>query len=56
VFHVRKVRIAAKEGGAVEIAAGVLPGELVATAGSGLLLNELRRNDLGEGCACHSKK
>ena len=52
VFHVRKVRVGAKDGKHTEIIAGVLPGELVVTKGSGLLLTELLRADLGEGCAC----
>lgn len=56
VFHVRKVRIGARDEKTVEIAAGLLPGEVYVTRGSGLLLTELKRNDLGEGCACHSKK
>ncbi|MEZ6143799.1 MAG: efflux RND transporter periplasmic adaptor subunit [Zavarzinella sp.] len=56
VFHVRKVRIGAKDGKNTEIAAGLLPGELVVTKGSGLILTELLRSSLGEGCACHSKK
>lgn len=56
VFHVRKVRVGAKTLAATEVIAGVLPGELVVTQGSGLLLTELLRGDLGEGCACHSKK
>ena len=52
VFHVRKVRLGAKDEKNTEIIAGVLPGEWVATGGSGLLLNELLRDNLGEGCAC----
>jgi cobalt-zinc-cadmium efflux system membrane fusion protein len=54
VFHVRKVRVAAKDAKNAELV-GVLQGELVATKGSGLLLTELLRGSLGEGCACHSK-
>ena len=57
VFHVRKVRLGAKDEKQTEIIAGVLPGELVVTTGSGLLLTELLRGNLGEGCACcHPKK
>ena len=56
VFHVRKVRVGAKAGKNTELIAGVLPNELVVTKGSGLLLTELLRGSLGEGCACHSKK
>lgn len=55
VFHVRKVRAAAKDAKNTEVV-GVVQGELVATKGSGLLLTELLRGSLGEGCACHSKK
>jgi len=56
VFHVRKVRTGAKDEKNTEIIAGVLPGELIVTKGGGLLLTELLRGSLGEGCACHSKK
>jgi cobalt-zinc-cadmium efflux system membrane fusion protein len=53
VFYVRKVRPGAKDvtsGGPVtEIIAGVLPGELVATTGSGTLRSELLKNNLGAG-------
>jgi cobalt-zinc-cadmium efflux system membrane fusion protein len=53
VFHVRKVRPGAKdvtsEGRVTEIIAGVLPGELVATTGSGTLRSELLKNNLGAG-------
>ena len=56
VFHVRKVRVGARDDKKTEISAGILPGELVVTKGSGLILTELMRGSLGEGCACHSKK
>ena len=57
VFHVRKVRIEARGTRRhTEIIVGVLPGELVVTKGSGLLLTELLRGNLGEGGACHSKR
>jgi cobalt-zinc-cadmium efflux system membrane fusion protein len=49
VFHVRKVRIGARDAQNTEIIAGVLPGELVATKGSGTLRAELLKNNLGEG-------
>jgi membrane fusion protein, heavy metal efflux system len=55
LFHVRKVRVGAKDEKQTEVV-GVLPGEAVVTKGSGLLLTELLRGSLGEGCACHSKK
>ena len=54
VFHVRKVRVGAVAGDRTEVV-NVLPGELVVTAGSGLLLTELLSGNLGEGCACHAK-
>lgn len=52
LFHVRKVRVGVRCETTTEIIAGVLPGELVVTKGSGLMLNELLRSELGEGCAC----
>jgi membrane fusion protein, heavy metal efflux system len=53
VFHVRTVRLGASDEQNTEIIAGLLPGELVAAAGSGVLRTELLRANLGEGCACH---
>ena len=53
VFHVRQVRIGAKDDGFVELLAGVLPGEVIATKGSAVLLAQLQRSNLGAGCACH---
>jgi cobalt-zinc-cadmium efflux system membrane fusion protein len=55
-FSVRKVRIGIRDENQVEILAGLLPGELVVKQGSGLLLSELLKGSLGEGCACHAKK
>jgi cobalt-zinc-cadmium efflux system membrane fusion protein len=53
VFHVRKVRPGAADpalnGAVTEIAAGLLPGEVVATTNSGILRSELLKNDLGAG-------
>jgi cobalt-zinc-cadmium efflux system membrane fusion protein len=49
VFHVREVRVGVKDEQTVEVIAGVLPGELVATKGSGILRAELLRSNLGEG-------
>jgi cobalt-zinc-cadmium efflux system membrane fusion protein len=49
VFHVRTVRIGVRDGQNTEIIAGVLPGEVVATRGSGILLAELLKNNLGAG-------
>ena len=60
VFHVRTVRLGARAetpaGPVTEIAAGLLPGEVVAAAGSGTLRSELLKNNLGEGCACCAGK
>ena len=50
VFHVRTVRLGAKTEKFTEIIAGVLPGEVVAAQGSGVLRAELLKNNLGEGC------
>ena len=53
MFHVRTVRPGAEDvaaGGPVtEVAAGVLPGEWVAVANSGVLRSELLKNNLGAG-------
>jgi cobalt-zinc-cadmium efflux system membrane fusion protein len=49
VFHTRTVRPGATDGGVTEIIAGVLPGEVVVTKGSGVMRSELLKNSLGEG-------
>lgn len=49
VFHVRSVRPGVKNGPNTEILAGLLPGELVATKGSGILRSQLLKNNLGAG-------
>jgi cobalt-zinc-cadmium efflux system membrane fusion protein len=49
VFHVRTVRPGVQDEKSTEIIAGVLPGEVVATKGSGVLRSELLRNNLGAG-------
>lgn len=49
VFHTRTVRLGVRNGGVTEIIAGLLPGEVVATKGSGMLRTELLRANLGEG-------
>ncbi|MDR1960511.1 MAG: efflux RND transporter periplasmic adaptor subunit [Planctomycetaceae bacterium] len=49
-FHVRQVRIGAENGRNVELLAGVLPGEVIAAAGSNVLLAHLLRANLGAGC------
>jgi cobalt-zinc-cadmium efflux system membrane fusion protein len=52
VFHVRQVRTGARDDEFVELLAGVLPGEVVATSGSPALLAQLLRSSLGDGCGC----
>src|SRR5207302_4158931 len=49
VFHVRTVRPGARYQGNTEIIAGLLKGEMVAARGSGTLLAELLKANLGEG-------
>jgi cobalt-zinc-cadmium efflux system membrane fusion protein len=49
VFHVRTIRPGTRSEKFTEVAAGVLPGEVVATKGSGVLRAELLKNNLGEG-------
>lgn len=55
-FHVRQVRIGTRNGNNVELLAGALPGEVVATKGSNVLLAQLLRSSLGAGCGCHPQK
>jgi cobalt-zinc-cadmium efflux system membrane fusion protein len=50
IFHVRQVRLGAKSGRNIEILAGALPGEVVVTKGSNVMLSHLLRSNLGEGC------
>lgn len=52
-FHVRQVRLGASDGPFVELLAGVLPGEVIASKGSNVLLAQLLRSNLGAGCGCH---
>jgi cobalt-zinc-cadmium efflux system membrane fusion protein len=51
-FHVRKVRPGVKERDQVEIAAGVVAGEVVAAKNSVVLEAQLLKANLGEGCGC----
>ncbi|MGQ0633804.1 MAG: efflux RND transporter periplasmic adaptor subunit [Planctomycetaceae bacterium] len=54
LFHVRKVRLGARDEKHAEIIAGVLPGEIVATTGSAILRAQLLKSNLGAGCGhCH---
>lgn len=48
-FHPRKVRPGAKTDLVTEVIAGILPGELIASRGSGVLRSELLKNNLGAG-------
>jgi len=50
VFHIRTVRLGARNGKFTEVVAGILPGEVVAAKGSDVLRAELLKNSLGEGC------
>lgn len=52
-FHVRQVRVGARDEQHVELLAGVLPGEVVATVGSPVLMGQLLRSAFGSGCGCH---
>mgnify|MGYP003111380886 CR=1 FL=1 len=52
VFHVRSVRLGAVNGNRTEVLSGVLPGEVIATAGSDVLRAQLLKNNLGAGCDC----
>jgi cobalt-zinc-cadmium efflux system membrane fusion protein len=49
LFYPRPVRVGARTEDHVEILAGVLPGEIVVTKGSGVLRGELLKNNLGAG-------
>jgi len=49
-FHVRQVRIGARDDKQVELLAGALPGEVVATEGSNIVLAQLLRGSFGAGC------
>ncbi len=53
VYHVPQVRTGARDATHVELLAGVLPGEVVATKGSNVILSQLLRSNLGAGCSCH---
>ncbi len=52
VFHIRQVRVGAKSDQHVELLAGVLPGEVVATHGSAAMKAQLLKSSLGAGCGC----
>ena len=49
VFHTRMVRPGVTRGDTTEIIAGLLPGEVIVTKGSGILRAELLKGNLGAG-------
>ena len=49
VFHTRSVRPGVRMGDTTEMIAGLLPGEVVVTKGSGVLRAELLKGNLGAG-------
>jgi multidrug efflux pump subunit AcrA (membrane-fusion protein) len=51
-FVTRSVRPGVRKDGMVEIIAGVLPGEVIASKGSDVLRAQLLRSNLGAGCTC----
>lgn len=53
-FHIREVRLGAKDGNNTEVIAGLLPGEVVAAKNSMVLEAQLLKSNLGEGCGCCS--
>ncbi len=55
VFHVRSVRLGAVNGKFTEVISGLLPGEVIAVAGSDVLRAQLLKNNLGAGCDCCAK-
>jgi cobalt-zinc-cadmium efflux system membrane fusion protein len=50
IFQTRKVRLGAKDQAYTEVLGGVLPGEVVVTAGSHVLKSEILKSKLGAGC------
>lgn len=54
LFYARQVRTGARDAEYVELLAGALPDEVVATTGSASLLAQLLRGNLGAGCDCHN--
>jgi cobalt-zinc-cadmium efflux system membrane fusion protein len=49
IFHTRMVRPGVTNGDTTEVIAGLLPGEVVVTKGSGVLRAELLKGNLGAG-------
>jgi cobalt-zinc-cadmium efflux system membrane fusion protein len=52
-FHVRPILLGARTGTEIEVIAGLWPGEVVATKGSSVLLNELRKDLAAAGGGQH---
>jgi cobalt-zinc-cadmium efflux system membrane fusion protein len=50
VFQTRKVRIGTRDAAFTEVLVGLLPGEVVVTAASHVLLAEILKSNLGAGC------
>lgn len=50
IFQTRKVQLGARDSQYTEVVAGLLPGEVVATAGSHVLKSEILKSNLGAGC------
>jgi len=50
IFQTRKVRLGSRDSHYTEVFAGLLPGEVVATAGSHVLKSEILKSNLGAGC------
>lgn len=50
IFQTRKVQIGARDSHYTEVIAGLLPGEVVASAGSHVLKSEILKSNLGAGC------
>jgi cobalt-zinc-cadmium efflux system membrane fusion protein len=49
IYHVRQVRIGGRSANQTEIVAGLLPGEVVVTKGSGVFKGELLKSKIGAG-------
>lgn len=50
IFQTRKVQLGARDSHYTEVLVGVVPGEIVATAGSHVLKSEILKSNLGAGC------
>jgi cobalt-zinc-cadmium efflux system membrane fusion protein len=50
LFQTRKVRLGARDSAYTEVLGGLVPGEIVATAGSHVLKSEILKSSLGAGC------